>query len=167
MRGNSLLLVFCFMCAICAEEVRAGPSLPTTSDIICDIQKVEQEENVPSRQELADRMLSDLHNAWAAGAMNTIDYNVIDALISLLDNDDDWVRGQAASGIGYFGTRARGAIPALERALKRISDQNAKGKLGFGSGVDSASMIVPAMKRVQGIPDSQIFDVLPEQHAEP
>lgn len=154
-------------CMLAASAAFASMQLPTTADILSDIQKVKTERNLDARMLLASHMLDDLYIVWNHKAMNTIDDRVIDELISLLNEDEDGVRMAAAAGIGDFGRRARRAGPALEHALRRSEEENRKSGLLFVSGVDSAAVIVPALKRIQGIPDSEIFDDPPKQDGRP
>jgi hypothetical protein len=150
-----------FFLSLVAGAGWAGTALPTTAYILADIQKLETEKDKASRIELADHLENDMSAVWRARGMDCIDEKVIDALIPLLDDDTDSVRAAAASGIGYFGVRAGRALPALERALQRISDENASRQLPFMSGWDSADAIVPAMRRVRGIPDDETLDQPP------
>lgn len=144
-----------FFLSLVTSACWAGTLLPTTADIFSDIQKLETEKDKASRIELANHLENEMSAVWRARGMDGIDGKVVDALIPLLDDDADSVRAAAASGIGYFGVRARRALPALERALQRVSNENANRHLPFMSGWDSADTIVPAIRRVQGASNSE------------
>src|SRR6185312_7991130 len=106
---------------ICVSQARAEETIPATADILNDIGKVQAARDVSSRAELAQQMLDDLNRVWGAREMDKLDSRVINGLISLLSDDDDWVRATAAAGVGYFGIRARRAVPALNHALDIFS----------------------------------------------
>ena len=154
---GAFLLFTLAMCLHAESDTTVSSALPTTSDILLDIERVKVERDIDTRVPLTDHMLDDLYTVWDRSAMSTIGDEVITELASLLDDDDDWIRASAAAGIGYFGPRARRLAPALERALERAESENRKSSLLFSSGVDSAAAIGPALKRIQGIPDSEIF----------
>lgn len=151
------MLVLSVLCAAEVGPAHASSQVTTTSEILCDIKKVKAEKDIKARAILADEMLADLYKVRSAHAMNKIDDRVVDELIVLLDNDSDIVRGSAAAGIGYFGTRARRAVPALHDALARLVEERKKRGDVLALGLDSAGAIEAALQRVQGVPDGEIF----------
>lgn len=151
------IMVTLFLSSASVFAAEAAPP-PTTSDILLDIQKIKSETDGSQRAKLADAMADDVVRVRKAHAMDSIDHRVIDELIALLCDDDDEVRADAASAIGFFGRRARRAAPALERALDRIREENKKSGLIFRSGVDSSNAIVPALELIKGVPESEVFD---------
>jgi len=154
----AVLISLGILCSGAGAVARADTSLETTSDALRDIQNVKSERDVNLRGMLANDMLTHLYKVWDAHAIDTIDDRVIDKLVLLLDDDDDAVRGPAAAAIGYFGVRARRAVPALHDALVRLVMERKKRGDILALGLDSASSIEVALQRVQGVPDRRAFE---------
>jgi HEAT repeat protein len=81
-----------------------------------------------------------------------LDVQVVDDLAGLLDDPNDDVRFWVAAALGHFAARARGAVPALERALKNT--RAASSLSGIVPALTSESAILGALQRITGRPAS-------------
>ena len=151
------LLGLCLLASGAVTQACADPPVPTTRDILADIQAVRAANGRSARGDRADRLLEDLNKVWYVWAMDSLDGEVIDAMIPLLRDDNDLVRMDAAAGIGLFGPRAGRAVPALKHARKLRSHELAKMDISGGSGPDSLGSISVALDRIKGVPDDVIF----------
>ncbi len=146
------------LCAATPSAAAGEPSHATTVDILSMIREIKETRDVGERDDLAYQ----LHTRFSAldeiKAMDGIGDRVIDALIGLLDDSDDLVRGYAAEGLGQFGKRAQKAVPALERALWRQSEADKRLTYPVRFGIDSIDYIVPTLKSVQGIPQNVSYE---------
>ncbi len=84
MKRIGLLLGLCLLAAGVVTEALASSPLPTTQDILVDIQMVKATKDNPARATQADHLWNDLRKVWFYRGMDSIDGKVIDALIPLL-----------------------------------------------------------------------------------
>ena len=88
-----------------------------------------------------------------------IEAPVVDDMAELLDDDVDLVRFYAAASLGFLGSSARRAIPALEEALAR-REQERGIAIGqpqvFSSAVSSVQAICLALSKIDlsRVPDT-------------
>jgi len=88
-----------------------------------------------------------------------VDPPVVDDMAELLDDDVDLVRFYAAASLGFLGSTARRAIPALEEALAR-REQERGIAIGqpqvFSSAVSSVQAICLALSKIDlsRVPDT-------------
>ena len=148
---------FVLICALISAEPRSGDSntsLPSTKDILQEIKNITGEDDRESREKKIEKMSGDVFVVWKSGTINTLDTNVISHLIPFLDDDSDVVRGQVACAIGYFGSRAKIAVPYLRAAEKReieevIAAAKASGeKTVMAPAYDSTACIEQALSRI-------------------
>jgi hypothetical protein len=91
--------------------------------------------------------------------VSRIDPPVVDDMAELLDDDVDLVRFYAAASLGFLGSSARRAIPALEEALAR-REQERGIAIGqpqvFSTAVSSVQAICLALSRIDlsRVPDT-------------
>ena len=157
MRYSSLVLTASIVCSTGIGFSSADAIAPGTAKIMLDIGRVDKKADESARIDATKNMLDDITKVWQAGKMNQIDDSAIDALVPLLDDDSDVVRGWAACAIGYFGPRARRSLPALQAAQdRRVEDIN-KERLVIAPAVDSLAFIEVAKKRVEGVSERDIF----------
>ena len=80
-----------------------------------------------------------------------IEAPVVDDMAELLDDDVDLVRFYAAASLGFLGSSARRAIPALEEALAR-REQERGIAIGqpqvFSSAISSVQAICLALSKI-------------------
>jgi len=83
--------------------------------------------------------------------VSTVEAPVVDDMADLLDDDVDLVRFYAAASLGFLGSSARRAIPALEEALAR-REQERGIVVGqpriFSSAVSSVQAICLALSKI-------------------
>jgi hypothetical protein len=83
--------------------------------------------------------------------VSNIEAPVVDDMADLLDDDVDLVRFYAAASLGFLGSSARRAIPALEEALAR-REQERGIAIGqpqvFSSAVSSVQAICLALSKI-------------------
>lgn len=76
---------------------------------------------------------------------------VTKALALLLANRDETVQMYSASSLGYFGPRAKPALPYLQAALESLRRQPKTGSgLMIASSVSAESEIVAAIRSIKG-----------------
>ncbi len=91
--------------------------------------------------------------------VSNIEAPVVDDMADLLDDDVDLVRFYAAASLGFLGSSARRAIPALEEALAR-REQERGIAIGqpqvFSSAVSSVQAICLALSKIDlsRVPDA-------------
>ena len=157
MRLPSVIFTVFVMCLAAASFSCANTSVPSTTDIMLDIGKIDKRADTSARIDATKVMLDDMTKAWQAGKINEIDGRAIDALVPLLDDDSDVVRGWIACAIGYFGPRAHRALSALRGAEEhRIADIRNE-QLVVAPAVDSLAFIEVARKRIEGLSERDIF----------
>jgi hypothetical protein len=126
--------------------------------IECQIQQLKsQDGNEGRRAEIAASMFHNMMVLREEKRIEEIEDGTIGELVSLLDDGSDAVRSWTAGTLGLLGPRARIAIPALQRALKRIEDENRRlveGEQFTVRGPDSEAAIQLALRRISGLPDN-------------
>jgi hypothetical protein len=149
---KAVLISLCISCSASAPE--PDHARLAKQDILADIDAVTHESVQRKREKLADNMLGDIILVSNAGDIGTLDNTVIRALLPLLDDDSDIVRGWAACGLKYFGPRARMAVPFLQRAEQRALEEQRKltehDKFVMAPTQDSTDCIEQALTRIQG-----------------
>jgi hypothetical protein len=80
--------------------------------------------------------------------IDNIPPGIIDHIAGLLGDADQVVRSYAAEALGGMGPFARGAVPALENALKEIDGPPGTDK--FGPATDSGPAIRRALQSITG-----------------
>jgi hypothetical protein len=160
MRRFAFSLALSVLCAAGADLAQAETQLPTTADILGGIQRIKVEKDKNLRIQLSHDILDGVSEVWRAQAMDNLDDKVIDELMPLLDDDSDIVRGWTACTIGYFGPRARRAVPALYSAMTPLREERERRRLVIAPAVDSSAFIEVALERVQGVSDNKIFPEL-------
>jgi HEAT repeat protein len=94
LRTRSVVLLLLLACAGCSKK--------STSELVQDLKSRQ-----PADRVAAVRLLPQRKGDAA---------QVVPALIEALKDNSDDVRWSAAIGLGYFGQKAKDAIPALEKA---------------------------------------------------
>ena len=155
---TTIACLFALLYIAVPDIASAGSSHATTADILTMIREIKETRDVDKRDDLAYKLHICFYDLYEVKAMNRVDDSVVDSLMGLLDDDDDFVRGYAAEGLGQFGLRAQKAVPALERALRRQSEVDKRLPYPVRFGTDSIDYIVPALKRVQGIPQDVDYE---------
>jgi hypothetical protein len=101
------------------------------------------------RQDLADRLL----RAVRIASPTDISTATVINLAELLDNDDDWVRIDAAASLANIGPRARPAVPMLRRALQKVQLEQSKASgLAVFGGLTSGETICLALREIGDTP---------------
>jgi hypothetical protein len=135
----------------------ASPNESTSEKIerqIAEIRRTDLDDGM--RAYVAEKMAEDVMMLWEGKRTGEINRQAIFAIAELLDDDSDAVREEAAASLGMIGPRARNAVPALHRALKRIQEENRRPTPGGEItvlGPDSESAIRIALRRIARIPD--------------
>jgi len=151
--------------ATCTSASNVATTYPTASDVRRDIRDLRQSDSENARYLIGLKLADDLKQISRVHGVDRLDDGVIDELISLLDSDDDLIRKYAASGLIYFGTRARQAVPALKKALDRVTQEKIDSPNVVQVGQDSTIVVMNALQVVQGLPILQP-DAQPEPHVQ-
>jgi HEAT repeat protein len=111
--------------------------------------QIRSEPSGNARSEMAKDLavfLTDLPDSVRAQA---IDEGRIDAIASLLNDENDSVRFWAAGALGKIGPTATRAVPALKEAhAKIVATRRLEGPVILG--IDSSVAIVVALERITG-----------------
>lgn len=83
--------------------------------ILQGVQDVRMEKDIDGRIDIAEQIAATVRANSECGSNEA----VVKALISLLSDDVDGVRYEAAIALGDIGPRAKSAVPALYKAMKR------------------------------------------------
>jgi hypothetical protein len=121
-------------------------STPTTEEVLFQIEKLKSDTD--------DRILY-RDAELLAKMVRRQDYILvkaaeIDALIALLENDNDWIRSSAAAALGNLKSSARRAVPALEKALRE--------RECVGGALTSTPIIREALKEIGRVPPTPRMD---------
>ena len=79
--------------------------------------KIVKDKNAPQRKDGVEVLMS----AGRIMAMEVGTEEVVAALVSALDDKEEFLRARAARGIGNFHAEAKSAVPALIKAMKATS----------------------------------------------
>ena len=149
-----LLVSLCALCNSSSVTETAAHSKLATANLLRDIEAVKHEKAQTLREKQSEKMLRDIITVSNAGDIKALDDQVIDDLIPLLDDDSDIVRGWTACALKYFGPRAHAAIPFLERAEKRVIEEEKRATQGdkviMAPTSDSTDCIDQALDRIRG-----------------
>ena len=154
----AMAFLFALLCIMEPSVASAAGAHATSTDVLAMIEEIRETRDVEKRGELAYKLHVCIVDLSEAKAMDGIDDRAINPLIDLLDDESDIVRGYAAEALGAFGLRAQKAVPSLERALQRQSEEDKRLPYPIRFGTDSIDYIVPALKSVQGIPQDVDYE---------
>jgi hypothetical protein len=158
MTRAAMTFLLALLCIVGPSIALAAGSHSTSTDMLAMIKEIRETRDIEKRDELAYKLHVRFDDLSDAKAMDTVDDRAIDPLIGLLDDESDIVRGYAAEALGGFGLRAQRAVPSLERALRRQSEEDKRLPYPVWFGTDSIDYIVPALKSVQGIPQDVDYE---------
>ena len=120
------------------------------------IREIRQEPSSSKRAALADTLADTFQHLYDMHAAYHVSKHTIKELTSLLEDDDDNVRGMVAASLGFIGPAAQSSVPALRRALKIVVER--KNSLIRNEAVvivqtaDSEAPIRLALERITGNP---------------
>jgi hypothetical protein len=150
----NMLILACATSIVCGCASAGEVKCSSTAEVSSHLRLVETEAGSREGLELIGHVSDCLRARSESGTIADIGDPVIDQLIDLLNNDDDGIRGGAALSLGWFGPRAKRAIPALDRAYIRIGKEISKRFVVPASASDAD--IVAALERITGKSGSQL-----------
>lgn len=146
-RAVFIFLVFsmlsCSACITNSEDIDVSKSVETM------LFNIKQESDAQKRSELSYQLIKFV-SQHSEDDLKRIDANVIDEIIGLLEDNSDDVRATAATLLLYTGAPADKALPALEKALKKVDETRLSALGGFlSSSVDSEQVIRKAIAKIR------------------
>ena len=148
MRQLCKTLAFLLLMAFYGDHLRADSSVqPSSATQTIDALVKQIQSDKPLSQE-RDKHAQMLFRSVSHMEVSVITDQEIDLISSLLQDNNDVVRFNAARALGYIGPKARRAVPALETALKKVKSELADKRIWTGT--SSEFEICPALKKITG-----------------
>lgn len=122
------------------------------------IEKIRAESEAEKRTELAERLARLVQNKPDA-----VRGDQVATLSAMLGDDADSVRAWIAGALGFMGSRAVNAIPALEGARRKQAEADLK----FPVSLSSVAAIDLALRRIKGTSDAGSAGSFPPWTVEP
>jgi hypothetical protein len=140
--SSMLISIYLLSTTACADTTPT----PTTEEVLVQIEKLKSDTDDSILYKDAELL---------ATMVRRQDYVLvksaeIDALIDLLQNDNDWIRSSAAAALGNLKSSARRAVPALEKALRE--------RECVGGALTSTPIIREALKEIGRVPPTPRTD---------
>ena len=149
------MLVTAFAVVIgCGRLEAAETGCSSTIEISGNLRLVKAEMDARSRLEQISAISDCLKRRAKSGTIGGVGNSVINQLIDLLNDREDGVRGQSALALGWFGHRAKRAIPALNRAYSKIEHEISQMEMIPAAASDAD--IIAALERITGKPGDQL-----------
>jgi|SRR5579864_5377181 len=125
------------------SSTQAEPALNPADQISSLVKQIQAQALSSEREKKAQHLAATVRTTNAF-----LDDQMIDLIASLLQNNDDIVRFNAARSLRYIGPRAKHTVPQLEAALNKIRRELSTKQ--FWTGTSSEDEICPALQRITG-----------------